>query len=571
MSFEISPNASIKTEEEFERKLGKLVGNKARVLRVTGSICPDCITEGKALKNSKIDAVVYEEDGKVWMIKECPKHGKIKDLYWGDYKMYERAKGYADKGITFRNPDIKKPLNKIKCPDDCGLCLKHKSHTNLGNIVVTNRCDLSCWYCFFFAKEGEAIYEPTLEQIRMMLRRMKNQKPVPCNAVQITGGEPTLRKDVVEIVKICKEEGYDHVQFNTNGIEFSKNLKLVKDIKKAGGNTGSIIVYLSFDGVTPETNPKNYWEMPDIIENCRRVGLQIVLVPTIIGRVNDHELGDIIRFAFNNNDVIRAVNFQPVSLVGRMPRREREKRRITIPDACRKIGEQTNGDIGMEDFFTVPSTTSITNFIEAIKDRPQYKMSAHFACGVGTYVFRDGDKMIPITRFVDVHGLFKYLDELAENIESSGFKKAGKTISSLRLLWNLKKFIDKKKKPKDLSIAKLLTNAFGRGNFGDVAEFQLSSLFVGMMHFQDLYNYDIDRVQRCCIHYAVPDGRIIPFCVFNVIPQVFRDKTQKEFSIPAKEWEKKHGKKLNDDKFIRKLNEKKKKIIKYYQKFKKSG
>jgi len=568
MGFEISPNASIKTKEEFEKKLRKLVKKDTNVLRVTRSLCPECIAGG--IDKAKIDAVVYEEDGKVWMIKECPKHGRIKDLYWGDYEMYKRARMYADPGIKLENPDVKKSLSKIKCPDDCGLCAKHKSHTNLGNIVVTNRCDLSCWYCFFFAKEGEAIYEPTLEEIRMMLRRMKNQRPVPCNAIQITGGEPSLREDVVEIVKICKEEDYDHVQFNTNGIEFSRNLKLIKDIKKAAGTDGSLVTYLSFDGVTPETNPKNYWEIPDILKNCRKARVQIVLVPTVIGGINDQVLGDIIRFAFDNNDIIRGVNYQPVSLVGRMPRKEREERRITIPDTCRKIQEQTNGDIGMEDFFTVPSISKITNFIEAIKGRPSYRLSAHFACGVGTYVFRDGDKMIPITRFVDVHGLFKYLDELAGKIESSRFKKASKTISSLRLLWNIRKFVNEKKKPKDLSIARLLSNVFGRGDFSDIAEFQLHSLFIGMMHFQDLYNYDIDRVQRCCIHYAVPDGRIIPFCAFNVIPQVFRDKTQKEFSIPAKEWERKNKKKLKDDKYKRKLSERKKrKVRKFYEKFRK--
>ena len=565
--FIISPNASIKTRKEFEEKfLGKLVKKDAHVLRVTRSICPECIKRGKSLKDSKIDAVVYEEDGKVWIIKECPTHGTVKDLYWGDYEMYERAKKFADPGVKILNPDIKKPMGKISCPDDCGLCAKHKTHTNLGNIVLTNRCNLSCWYCFFYAKKGEAIYEPSLKEIREMLRHMKNQKPVGANAIQFTGGEPSLRDDIIEIMKIAKEEGYDHVQFNTNGIDFARKFKLVKDLKNAGVN----VVYMSFDGVTPETNPKNYWEVPDALENCRKVDLNVVLVPTLINGVNDHEIGDMVRFAAGNIDVVRSLNIQPVSLVGMMPHKKRAEQRITIPDVCRKIEEQTDGQIAMDDFFTIPTASIITNFIEAMTGQPKYRLSSHFACGVATYVFKERNKLIPITRFIDVYGALEYLKEETENIEKSRVKKLGKVVSGVKLLLNFKKFIDEDKKPKGLGIGKILTSAITGGNYDSLVEFHRKSLFIGMMHFMDLYNYDIDRVQRCCIHYAVPDGRIIPFCAFNVIPQVFRDKTQKEFSISPKEWEKKNKKKLKNDKYVRKLTERKeKKVRKFYAKFKK--
>jgi len=540
------------------------VSKNARILRVTRSICPECITEGKALNDSKIDAVVYEENGKVWIIKECSNHGIVKDLYWGDYKMYEKAKEFADPGIKILDPDIKKPIEEVSCPDDCGLCAKHKTHTNLGNIVLTNRCNLSCWYCFFYAKKGESIYEPSLGHIREMLRHMKNQKPVGANAIQFTGGEPSLRDDIVEIIKIAREEGYEHVQFNTNGIDFSRNFNLVKDLKEAGVN----VVYMSFDGVTPETNPKNYWEIPDALENCRKVGLNVVLVPTMIKGVNDHEIGAMIRFATGNIDIVRSVNIQPVSLVGMMPRKKRAKQRITIPDVCRKIEEQTDGQIAMDDFFTIPSASRITNFMEVMTGQPEYRLSSHFACGVATYVFKESKKLIPITRFIDVHGLLEYLKEQTENIQKSRVKRFSKAVSGVKLLLNLKRFIDEDKKPKGLDIGRILTSTITGGNYDSLVEFHKKSLFIGMMHFMDLYNYDIDRVQRCCIHYAVPDGRIIPFCAFNVIPQVFRDKTHKEFSIPAKEWEKKHGKKLKDDNYVRKIDVKKKKKIKnFYKKF----
>lgn len=395
---------------------------------------------------------------------------------------------------------------------------------------------------------------------------MKNQRPVGANAVQFTGGEPTLRDDLIKIVKIAKDEGYDHVQFNTNGIEFARNPELVKELKEAG--TG--IVYMSFDGVTPETNPKNYWEIPDALDNCRKVGLSVVLVPTLIKGVNDHEVGDMIRFAAGNIDIVRSLNIQPVSLVGMMPREMRNKQRITIPDVCKKIEEQTDGQITRDDFFTIPSASRITDFIEAITGQPKYKLSTHFACGVATYVFKEGDKLLPITRFIDVNGLFEYLKNETENIQKSRVKRISKAISGAKLLLNIKKFVDEDKKPKGLNIGSIISSAITGGNYNSLVEFHRKSLFIGMMHFMDLYNYDIDRVQKCCVHYATPDGRVIPFCAFNVIPQVFRDKTQKDFSISSEEWEKKFGKKLKNDKYIRQISEKKmEEIKKFYEKFKK--
>jgi uncharacterized radical SAM superfamily Fe-S cluster-containing enzyme len=471
------------------------------------------------------------------MEKTCAEHARFEEVYWGSYDMFLKAQRYQHDGRGVENPTIDKA--NPECPYDCGICRIHMSHSALGNIVITNRCDLNCWYCFFFAERAGYVYEPTLTQIRQMARNLRTERPVPCNAVQLTGGEPTMRDDLIEIIRICKEEGIEHVQLNTDGVRLSLVPDLAKRVREAGVNT----VYMSFDGTTPETNPKNHFEIPGALANCRRAGVGIVLVPTIIRGVNDHDVGEMVRFSCENIDVIRGLNFQPVSLVGRMPQRERERYRITIPDLIERIEEQTSGEITGDDFYPVPSCMPFSNFVEALTGKAQYQLSTHFACGMATYVFLEDGKMIPLTRFVDVDGLFEYLTAQAGQLRDGASRyKVG-----VKLLYRLRKFIDSNKAPKGLRLSNLLRTALFRHDYQALGQIHHKSLFIGMMHFQDLYNWDIERVKRCAVHYATPDGKIIPFCTFNVIPTMYRDRIQREFSVPINEWEQRTGRKLKDD------------------------
>ena len=503
-------------------------------IRQTQSICPDC--------NRMLPAIVFKRDGKVFLTKSCPEHGETEELYFGSYEMYVRFSRYWKDGKSARAANV--PLDVCSCPANCGLCSDHLSHTGLSNINVTNRCDLTCWYCFAYVNkglEGAYVYEPTLDQIREMVRSLKTERPVAGNSVQITGGEPTLREDLPKIVEILKEEGVDHVQLNTNGI----NLALAPDLAMRLREAGVSNLYMSFDGVTPQTNPKNHWEVPYALDSCRKAGIGVVLVPTVMKSVNDFELGDIIRFGQRNIDVVRAVNFQPVSLTGRLTKTERKNLRITIPECIEKIEEQTDGAIPTDDWFPVPSCSPLTNFIEAFTKRAQYELSVHFVCGAATYVFsdREKEKLVPLPEFVDVAGLMEYLEEKQEEIQSG----SNSYLVAAKVLTRIRSFVDKDKQPSGLSFARLITDALVRHDYAAIGQFHRRSMLLGLMHFQDKFNHDVERVQRCDIHYLTPDLRIIPFCSFNVLPEWYRDRIQQKYGVPVEEWEAKTGRRLEAD------------------------
>lgn len=517
------------------------IAENEKLVRVTHSLCPACYR--------LIPAAIVERDEKLYMRKVCPDHGEFEDLYYGDVGLYYKFDYWEYEG---RGPKVPYVNLDSLCPFNCGLCPMHHQQTALLNLVITNRCDLSCWYCFFFAEKAGYVYEPTFEQIKLMIDQLKKQEKTM--VVQITGGEPTLREDLIEIIRFLKENGVKHIQLNTWGGTFArmyledpeKAIRYARAIREAGVNT----IYMSFDGTNRKTNPKNHWEVPYTFEVFRKAGISsVVLVPTVIKTVNDDDVGNIVKFAARNMDIVRGVNFQPVSLTGMMKRNLRMKFRITIPDIIKKLEEQTNGEIGKDAWYPIGVAVVFSDLVEALTGKEQFEMANHPECGAATYVFvewkNNEPHFIPLSNFIDLEGLLEYLKESADEILQEGKNKYW---VALKVFYNLKKFIDKEKGPKDFDITKMLFKIIVEHNYETLGEWHYRTLFLGMMHFMDLYNYDIQRVMRCDIHYSTPDGRIIPFCTYNVLNDLYRDKVLKEYQIPLDEWIKKHGENSIGDK-----------------------
>ncbi len=487
-----------------------------RVLRETKSLCPECL--------KVLDATLFEEDNIVYIKKECPEHGFFRDVYWSDYEQYERVEAFEYVGNGIENPRTE---TRLDCPLDCGICPQHKSHTVLSIIDVTNRCNLRCPVCFATAGTTGYVYEPSKEQIKEMFVNLRDNKPVPADALQFSGGEPTIREDLPELVMMAKDFGFRHVEVNTNGIRLASSVDYCHRLKEAGVST----VYLQFDGVTPDvykfTRGVDLVDVKNrVIENCRQASLHsVVLVMTLVKGVNDHQLGDIIRYAIKNFDVVRCVNVQPVSLCGRIPEHERKKMRITIPDFMNLVEEQTGGQIKASDFYPVPAVVPVSRAVGSLRNRRYLEFTAHPHCGMATYVFIEDGKMVPITEYGNVDGFIKAMEKAYEESEKGHDSRA-----KMRLIGSLRHITLG-------MLRKHIWPLLKTGSYKSLGDLHRKMLMISSMHFMDPYNFDLERIQRCCIHYAVPDGRIIPFCTMN---SIHRPQVEREFGVPVEEWQRRH-------------------------------
>jgi len=506
----------------------KLEEESKRFESYSASICPECLR--------KVSMRIYEEDGIIYLEKTCPEHGKFEDIYWGDAELfkwfYENWYNARYTGTGLENPHTKIVKG---CPFDCGLCPQHRTATVLGIIDVTNRCNMACPICFAYAGATNYVYEPSYEQIVNMIALFRGNKPWACNALQFSGGEPTLRNDLPDLIKEAKKAGITHIEVNTNGLRLAEDIEYFRKLRNAGMGT----LYLQFDGLREEIYKKlrarpNLVPIKEkVIENAREIGLNsIVLVVTLAKGVNDNHLGDIVQYAVENHDVVRCINIQPISMAGRAKKDKLRKLRITIPDAIKLIEEQTKGAVIRWDWRPVNWPLPVSKGMETIKNRAYPEFTMHPMCGAATFLVVDRDGTYkPITKYVDIDKF----SEIFWDIHYSGIK--GKKIRAKMKLLKLLPMV------KSELVRGLLKNVITKGSYEALGQLMRRLVMIGIMHFQDVWNLDIDRVQKCAIHYATPDGEIKSFCTYN---SIHRNNVEKQFAISINEWISKTGKKINE-------------------------
>lgn len=428
--------------------------------RIPRSVCPVCL--------KPIGAQHETVGADTFLVKTCPDHGSFRTIVW---------RGNPDFGEWSRTkiPSLPRtPFTRMDkgCPLDCGLCDAHRQHTCTAVLEVTWRCDLGCPVCF--ASSGKkAPADPSPEEFGLLLDRVL-QASGHCN-VQLSGGEPTVRHDLPALIRLAKSKGFPFVQLNTNGLRIGREETYAVELAEAGLDS----VFLQFDGMEDDiyTALRGRPLLEDklaAVDALSRAGVGIVLVPTVVPGINEHGLGAIVQMAAENSPGVRGVHFQPVSYFGRYPEPPEDAQRITLPEVMIHLEDQTNGAIRARDFLPPGCEHSHCSF--------------H-----GNYVVMDGGELKKLSANGSCGCTPRPADEGAD--KARAFVKR-QWVQPDKVLPMAGAAVDEL----DMFISRAATH----------------TLAISGMAFQDAWTLDLERLKGCCIHSVSPDGRLIPFCAYNL-------------------------------------------------------
>jgi len=169
-------------------------------------------------------------------------------------------------------------------------------------ISITQKCNLRCFYCHNEGqkKSDSEMLPEEIERVVSVGKRLGIRK------LKITGGEPLLRNDVVEIVeKISKH--MDEVSMTTNGMLLGKYISALK-------NAGLDRVNVSLDSLNPETYKyvTGVNNLQHVIEGIKTAAeiIPVKINMVVMKKINENEIENMIKFAGENNAILQLIEVE---------------------------------------------------------------------------------------------------------------------------------------------------------------------------------------------------------------------------------------------------------------------
>ena len=454
-----------------------------RVVGTVGSVCPECL--------GRIEGRLVEEGGRVRLVKRCPEHGEFSTVVWRGEPAFS---SWARPKIPFGGG----PREAVGqgCPYDCGLCARHNQRTCTALVEVTSRCNLGCPVCF--ADSGGTGRDLDHDTLARMFDQIM-ARTGGCN-LQLSGGEPTVRGDLPQIVALARRAGFGFVQLNTNGLRLAEDPGLAVELSGAGLSS----IFLQFDGVRDEVyrtlRGRDLFETKvRAVDNASGAGLGIVLVPTVARGVNTDQLWDMVRFGLDRQPFVRGVHFQPMSYFGRYPAGFTPDH-VTLPELMTGLEAQSGGLVKVGDFLPPGCEHALCSFSGKYMTREDGSLTrlGSATCDCTPKPAEAGAlKSIGVTAR-------QWSAPAAQAPQSLDPPLSGQGAEPLAGRGAASRISSTPTPTSDNDLDRFLARA------------RTHTFTISAMAFQDAWSLSLERLQGCCIHVAQPDGRLVPFCAFNL-------------------------------------------------------
>ncbi len=239
-------------------------------------------------------------EGQVWIRKACPDCGATESMVSSD------ARAWMAKRDMWASVPAEPEVCNLRC-DRCG-----KDHKpNMVFLDVTNRCNMNCPICIATIRGMGFDFNPPMEYFEKIFAELGRWDPQP--VVQLFGGEPTVRKDLLEIIAVARKHGlWPHV--TTNGVRLADEEYCRKLCEE------QVPIRLSFDGRNPDIYEKlrNNRDACDKklkgIENLKKHSRRKHTIVSCVAKgINDQHLGGTLQFIHDNRDLISDLGVIPLT------------------------------------------------------------------------------------------------------------------------------------------------------------------------------------------------------------------------------------------------------------------
>ena len=373
---------------------------------------------------------------------------------------------YGDGGDT----DISRGLSPFPLRKPAGLAI----------LEVTERCNLTCPMCYANSSPSERDY--ALAEIEMRLDQLIAIEGKGIS-LQISGGEPSIRKDLDQIAAMVKRKGFGQLEMVSNGIRLARETDFAAKLVSWGFTS----VYLQFDSTRPEDiqrlRGEDLWEVREkAVAALERVNLPSTLAVSLYDGLNTDQIQQLIHFAWQHPGTVCAIAFQAATPFGRFEIGDGEDkpapRKLRMPEILTLIEEQTG--ISQDLFFPVGEGSPLCNAFTLLK----YTKTGYKPIAPNFTLHEFMDVMGPhpnMTLRMLTRGRAAVLPQIVTNI--------GGSLKLIKTLWP---------------------------HIGADPSFWTSrkTLTLFVKPFMDESDIDMSRIERCCFHNASPRG-VMSFCALN--------------------------------------------------------